>query len=372
MMDRRAFALSLSAAALVAGSASAQQNSAPQISGAARSVWRRSTVVDGNLGPPVGAGTFPQPQTTLDAARNSGVSAVKTSMGGFGSSFEETVAEIAFFQRFVEAHPDHFMQVRSADDFAVAKRARKLGIIFSFESVVALGEELDRIDLFRGLGVRVMQLSYNLPSPFGAGVLSPPDAGLTELGRQAVTRMNEQGVAVDLSHSNGATTSAALEASAKPVLITHAGCAAVHPHPRHKTDEQLRAVAEKGGVVGIYDLFYLAPPPRQPNLDDYIAHMTHALNVCGEDHVGIGSDTSFNAFELSDEDREAWLAETARRHAAGVAAPEEDGRLPYTEGLNRADRALVIADALIRRGYSSRAVEKVLGANFIRAFRDIW
>ncbi len=107
-------------------------------------------------------------------------------------------------------------------------------------------------------------------------------------------------------------------------------------------------------------------------MDDYIAHMAHALNVCGEDHVGIGSDTYFGTVEFSDEDRAAWNAETERRIAAGVAAPEEDGRLPYTVGLNRADRGLVIADALLDRGYSARAVEKVLGANFIRAFADTW
>lgn len=368
MMHRRAFTLALGAAALAAP-ALAQQTA---ISSRARAVWRRAVVVDANLGLPLGSDTFPQPQTTLDTARASGVSAVKTSMGGFNAPFDETVAEIAFYQRLIEAHPDHFMQVRTAADFAVAKRTNKLGIIFSFESVAALEDKLDRIDLFRGLGVRVMQLSYNLPSLFGAGVLSPPDSGLTELGRQAVTRMNEQGVAVDLSHSNPLTTSAAIEASAKPVLITHAGCSAVHPHPRNKTDDQLRAVAEKGGVVGIYDLFYLAPAGRQPNVDDYIAHMAHALNVCGEDHVGIGSDTVFAAFELSEEDRAGWLAETERRRASGVGAPEEDGRLPYTEGLNRPDRTLVIADALLRRGYSARAVEKVLGANFIRAFGDIW
>ena len=100
--------------------------------------------------------------------------------------------------------------------------------------------------------------------------------------------------------------------------------------------------------------------------------MAHALNLCGEDHVGIGSDASFTTMELSEVDRAAWLAETERRHAAGVAAPEEDGRLPYTEGLNRPDRALVIADGLMKRGYSARIAEKVLGANFARAFAAIW
>ena len=351
------------------GGAAAQSG---EIASRARALWRRAVVLDANLAPPLAADTFPQPRSALDLARNSGVSAIKTSIGGFNAPFEEALAEIAFYQRLIEAHPDYFAQVRAAADIEEAKRARKLGIIFSFESAACLEDKLDRIDLFRNLGVRVMQLSYNLPSPFGAGVMSPPDATLTDLGREAVARMNAQGVALDLSHANAATTSAALEASSKPVLITHAGCSAVHPHPRNKSDGQLRAIAEKGGVVGIYDLFYLAPAGRQPNVEHYIAHMVHALDVCGEDHVGIGSDTSFEAFELNEEERAAWAAETARRHATGVAAPEEDGRLPYTEGLNRPDRALVIADALLRRGYRERAVEKVLGANFMRVFAELW
>jgi len=219
--------------------------------------------------------------------------------------------------------------------------------------------------------VRVMQLAYNTPSPFGAGVLSPPDASLTELGREAIARMNEVGVAVDLSHANSATAAAAMEASAKPVLMTHGGCTAIHPHPRNKTDAELRALADKGGVFGIYDLFYLTPSPRQPTVDDYMAHMTHALDVCGEEHVGIGSDSSFDSIDLSPEGRAQWDQVLAARRAAGAAAPEED-RMPYTEGLNRADRTLVIADALLRLGYPARVVEKVLGSNFVRVFRDIW
>ena len=369
-MNRRDFTLGAGALALAAATApaSAQDN----FLSAARSVWRRSTIIDGNIYPPVGSDTFPQPPEVLALARSSGVSAVKASIGGYDAPFTDVVAEIAFHHRLIEAHPDVFMQIRTVADIETAKRTRKLGIILSFESVAALETDIDRIDLFRNFGVRVMQLSYNLPSPFGAGVLSPEDSGLTDLGREAVARMNAVGVAVDLSHSNALTTRGAIEASTKPVLVTHTGCAAVHAHPRHKSDEQLRAVAEKGGVVGIYTLFYLAPSPRQPNLDDFMAHMTHALNVCGEDHVGFGSDTAFDRFDESEESRAQWRAETERRIAAGVAAPGEDGRLPMTEGLNRADRALVIADGLMRRGYSARAVEKVLGGNFLRAFGEIW
>lgn len=141
-MDRREFALGAGALALssaLIGAAAAQS----EPSARARAVWRRSVVLDCNLGPPLGADTFPQPQDALDAARNSGVSAIKTSIGGFNASFEDTFGELAFFQRLIEAHPDYFMQIRVAADIAAAKRERKLGIIFSFESAACLEDKID-------------------------------------------------------------------------------------------------------------------------------------------------------------------------------------------------------------------------------------
>jgi Zn-dependent dipeptidase, microsomal dipeptidase homolog len=380
-MNRRDFTFDtasvLALVALGVGNARAAESEAT-IGRAARALHRRAIVLDANLAPPAWynfapPGWDPEQVTaeTVKTVHESGLATIKLTLGGFNAPFEETLAEIAAVQRLIEARPDVFTQIRRVEEIEAAKAARKLGIIFSFESAAALADKLDRINLFRALGVRVMQLSYNMPSPFGAGVLSPPDAGLTELGRQAIARMNELGVAVDLSHANSATAVAAMKASAKPVLMTHGGCAAVHQHPRNKTDADLRALAEKGGVFGIYDLFYLAPSPRQPNLDDYIGHMTHALDVCGEDHVGIGSDAAFGTLDISPGARANWDKVLEARKASGMAAPEED-RMPYTEGLNRADRTLVIADALLRHGYSERVTEKVLGANFVRAFREIW
>lgn len=369
-MNRREFVIGIGAATAMLALKPSFAGSLDEFSAQARALHRRALVLDCNCGPPNFDGLVAPPEVVAQI-RAAGVTAVKTTMGGFNASFEDTVAEISAYQAAVEANPHVFMQIREADDFAACKRDGRFGIVFSFESATCLGDKLDNIDLFRGLGVRVMQLSYNLPSPFGAGVLSPPGSGLTELGRQAVERMNKLGVALDLSHANPATTTAAMAASKKPVLMTHGGCSAIHPHPRNKSDEQLRALADKGGVFGIYDLFYLAPSPRQPNLDDYMAHMAHALKVCGEDHVGIGSDAGFGAFPTTPESLAEWDKEQQRRNATGVAAPEED-RYPYTEGLNRADRTLVIADALLRRGYSERVAEKVLGANFVRAFREIW
>src|SRR6185312_4196510 len=183
--------------------------------------------------------------------------------------------------------------------------------------------------------------------------------------------MNEVGVAVDISHASPPSYADTLAASTKPVLVTHTGCMAVHKHPRNKTDAQLRAAADKGGVIGIFDLPYLAASPKQPTLDDYMAHMTHALKVCGEDHVGIGSDSSLAPWDTSPEAEKRFQESLAYRKKTGVAAPEEDRPL-YVIGLNTNRRTEVIADALLKRGYSERVAEKVLGANFIGTLGRIW
>ncbi|MBV8495839.1 MAG: membrane dipeptidase, partial [Gammaproteobacteria bacterium] len=208
-------------------------------------------------------------------------------------------------------------------------------------------------------------------SPFAAGVMEPDGGGLTALGRDAVREMNRLGIALDLSHANAATTSDALALSVKPPLMTHAGCAALHAHPRNKSDEQLRALAARGGVVGIYDLPYLSASPHQPTVDDYLAHLEHALAVAGEDHVGIGSDVGIVPFDTSPKGMAEFAAVTAQRRAAGLAAPEED-RPTYVEGLNVPNRIELITDQLLRRGHSAATVEKVIGGNFQRVLTDIW
>jgi membrane dipeptidase len=307
----------------------------------------------------------------LDFSRNSGVTAVKLSMGGLNSNFEDTVGEIAFIQRVFEEHPDVFMQIRTVGDFARAKAEKKLGILASFESVEMFEGKVERISIFRNLGVRIAQLSYNKPSLWASGVMTEPPTGLTELGRKAVAEMNKAGMAVDISHASPPSYADVLAISTKPVVVTHTGCSAVHKHPRNKTDAQLRAAANKGAVVGIYDLPYLTPSPKQPTVDDYMHHMTHALKVCGEDHVGVGSDTGLTPWDLSPEGLEEFRKMTEERRRLGVAAPGED-RPMYVIGMNHSRRMETIADALLKRGYPARVAEKVMGANFVRVLGEIW
>jgi membrane dipeptidase len=172
-----------------------------------------------------------------------------------------------------------------------------------------------------------------------------------------------------LSHSNTRTTAEGIAASTKPPLITHAGCRAVFIHSRNKEDRELKALADKGGVVGIYMLPYITESPKQPMLDDYMKHLEHALKVCGEDHVGVGSDVPF--FRVGDSDLEEMKKAAEKRKADGIAAPGED-RPTYIPDLNTPRKMELIAGALLRRGHNSAVVEKILGNNFKRVFGEIW
>ncbi len=371
-MKRREFTALLGGltAAAAIGTPVRAEDARPGVSAAARALYAQALILDCNCAPPLPE-HLPMPQAGLDLVRASGINVVKLSLGGINSDFAHTVAEIAMVQQLIEIHPGYFTQVRVAADMARAKREGRLGIILSFESAEMLGGQLGSLEVFRNLGVRVMQLSYNRRSPFAAGVMEPDAGGLTPLGRDAVREMNRLGIAIDLSHANPATTAEVLTLSVQPPVMTHAACAAVHAHPRTKTDEQLRALADRGGVVGIFDLPYLSASPHQPTVEDYMRHLEHALRVAGEDHVGIGSDVGIEPFDTSPAGLAAAARDAAQRRAAGLAAPEED-RPPYVVGLNVPWRIEIIADRLLSGGYPATVTEKIVGGNFARVFAQIW
>ncbi len=343
----------------------------PKVSAAAAKLYRDSFVFDCNALASIGDLLDDSDQGHVTKViRESGVTALKSGLGGrLGGTFEEAVTDIAAAEQLMEKRADLFLNIRTHGDFERARKERKLGVIYSFEDVEMLEGKIERIELFRQLGVRVMQLNYNRRTLFGVGCLDGETDGLTELGRKAVAKMNEIGVALDLSHSNTQTTADGIAASTKPVLITHAGCRAVYMHPRNKEDRELKALADKGGVIGIYMLPYLTAPPKQPMLADYMQHLEHALKICGEDHVGIGSDVNF--FPVGESDLEEMKKVAEKRKADGIGAPGED-RPTYIPDLNTPRKMELIADALLKRGYKSGVVEKVIGLNFKRVFGEIW
>ncbi|WP_427963750.1 dipeptidase [Altererythrobacter sp.] len=330
----------------------------------------RSIAINGNMLP-----AFNEDPSAPDFQQevlSTGLTAVRYSLAGAEPSFEGAIDHIGWVNKQIAAHGEVYLHVRSTEDIRKAKELGRIGIIYAFEDATMFDGRLDRIELFCEMGVRSMQLSYNGQSPFASGVMVPDrDAGLTEKGRHAVILMNALGVTVDASHSNDRSTLDIVEQSDRPIMISHAGCGAVFDHPRNRSDAALRAVAEAGGVVGIYELAYLTPGLEQQTLDVYMRHLTHAIDVCGEDHVGIGSDALLLEFDTGPESMKQWNDSIAERKKAGVNAPGE-GPPPFVVELNGPQRMRLIAGALLDRGYSERAVEKILGANFLRVFEETW
>nr|WP_277923761.1 membrane dipeptidase [Sphingomonas sp. TREG-RG-20F-R18-01] len=332
--------------------------------------YRTAVVIDGNLVLSTLNGDALVDAATISRVRKSGLTALKQTLGGAGG-YADATKDIADMERSIASNAQLFSHVLTVSDIASAKRSGHVGVIFSFESADMHEGRPERVDYFRSRGVLVMGLSYNVQSAFGSGVMVKNGTGLTRAGHEAVGRMNKAGVTVDLSHSDEPSSFDALGIATRPALITHAGCAAVHAHPRNKSDRLLRAVADGGGTIGIYDLSYLGNYPANPTLDIYMRHLTHALAVCGEDHVGIGSDTDLLATDTSPANVAEWDKGEAERKAAGTMAPEE-GPLPYVVGLNGPSRWRTIDAKLAKSGYPARVRDKVLGTNFERVFRETW
>lgn len=303
-------------------------------------------------------------------AVQSGITAVNLTVSGGG--YPDTVENIARWMDRIERYPSAFRQVRTVDDLLAAKAAGQLGIAFGFQDTTPFEGRLRPIETFRNLGVKVTQLTYNVRNLVGDGCLESANGGLTRFGHQVVERMNELGMLVDLSHCGQKTTADGIAASRVPASITHSGCNEVARHPRSKFDAELRAMADGGGVVGIYLMPFLTPG-RVPLRDDVLDHIEHAVNVCGEDHVGIGSDLSTTPIDGSEEYWSRHREFVAGRIERGVAAPNEDPDILFTvEDLNSHRRMDLIADGLADRGHSDARIEKIIGGNWVRLFREIW
>ena len=311
----------------------------------------------------------------LRDAHASGTTAVNVTIGfvaGPEEPFQKTVADVAQWQRLIEANAADLVLIRSAADIARAKAQKKVGVILGFQNAAMMGDEPARVDIFADLGVRVIQLTYNLPNQLGDGSIAPQGRGLTEFGRKVVDRLNARRVMVDLSHSGRQICLDAARYSKQPISINHTGCRALTDLPRNKTDEELKLVADKGGFVGIYFMPFLNLSGHA-RAADVVAHIEHALNVCGEDHVGLGTDGGTTPID----DLEAYKVALAKEHddrvAKGIAAPGERADThPFVDDLRGPDQFRKLYGLLAARGHKPARIEKIQGGNFVRYARDVW
>ncbi len=342
--------------------------------------YDRAYVIDmlATAGPFNVPGWLDEPLTPrmVENARRSGITAVNSTVSALGgdaaATFEATMRNIAAWHHEFDAHPGVFMPVRTVADVRAAKAQRKVGVIFGFQDTTPYWDRIERVEQFHRLGVRIVQLTYNGANLVGDGCLVPDDRGLKPYGREVLSKLNELGSLVDVSHVGWETTRQAIEASKVPVAATHSGAAAVTRVPRNKPDDILKKLADTGGVVGVFMMPFLRDG-GQPAAADFMRHLEHCINVCGEDHVGVGSDLSITPLELTPAFRAVHAKFVETRRAAGISAPGEDESVfNYVPDFNSPRRMELVADAMARAGHSSSRIEKVIGGNWMRLVGNVW
>jgi membrane dipeptidase len=257
---------------------------------------------------------------------------------------------MAGWNRLIAGHPETLLRIDGAGDLERVKAEDRIGLLLGFQNANHFRTPAD-VAGFHALGQRVSQLTYNERNRIGSGCTDPQGAGLSQFGATIVAAMNGAGMAIDISHCCERTSLDALDASTRPVLITHSNCRALVHHPRCKSDAVIRAMAAKGGVIGISVLPMMVSAGRTATFDDVLDHFDHAARLVGVEHVGLGSDTDLDAIDPR-----------TRRVRSGYGV----------RGLRHEYRVFEIAEGLLRRGYSSDDVAGILGGNFQRALTRIW
>jgi len=255
--------------------------------------YARAMVIDALGGPggfdPSEPDDAPLSPKSIADVRASGVTAVNVTVNAVGNGldrFAKTVAAIAGVEHELNAHPDVFLKILSAKDIAAAKSSNRMGLIFGFQDTSMLEGDLTRLAMFYDLGVRISQPTYNRRNLMGDGCLETSDGGLSKLGHEFIAEMNRLHMLLDLSHAAPRTISEGIAASSAPMAITHTGCRALVDVPRNTPDSSLKALADRGGVAGIYFMPFLRAS-GQPHAEDVIRHLEHAVNVAAKTTWGL-------------------------------------------------------------------------------------
>ena len=267
------------------------------------------------------------------------------------------------------AHQDYIRKIERVQDIKDAHESGRMGIVFGLEAATMIENEVDRLDILYGFGVRQIGIAYSEANGLGSGLKERHDGGLTYFGERAVQRMNKLGFAIDISHSGDRTSVDVIEASTKPIFMTHCGSREVWPTNRMKPDAIIKAMAERGGVIGLEAAPHTTLSEAHPehSLESVMDHFTHLVDVVGIDHVAFGPDTLFgDHVGLHD----AFAANLSIGQAHGHVDYEKQ---EYVDGLeNPAECFFNIVGWLVKHGYSDDEISAVTGGNILRVLEEVW
>lgn len=333
----------------------------------AERIHREAIVIDATC--PLAA--VDQTNLYINKWKEGGVTVIAPTIS-FERPMSETIKEIAEWIQKLHRDSDLLLQIMSVSDIYKAKKENKVGILFAFQDTVPLNDDLNMVEFYQKLGLRIIQLCYNRKNSVGDGCSERVDSGLTNFGEKVIEEMNRCGIVVDLSHTGYRTTMEAIEVSRKPVIFSHSNVKAIHDSERNLSDDQIKAVALKRGVIGMNGFpAFVAKNPR-PHLTDLLNHVDYIARLVGTDYISIGMDYFQGmAGVASDEEVKVGYEGLIK---AGIWDPKVYPAPPwhYPEGVEMPDKMSNLTAALLSRGYSEEDVKRILGENLIRVFKEVW
>jgi membrane dipeptidase len=275
------------------------------------------------------------------------------------------------------AHQDFLIRAEKVEDIYRAHDEGKIALIPSIEGAAMIENELDRIEILYGFGIRVLGITYSESNSLGTGLKEQQDGGLTSFGRQAVERMNKVGMAIDCAHASDKTTLDTIAASQKPIFLTHTGARGLWDSKRLATDQAIKACADKGGVIGIEAAPHTTLSPKNPrhSIESFMDHFEYVKDLVGEEHVAFGPDTLYgdhvglhNAFAES-----LSIGQTQQSQSGGQDKKPQFEKVEYVKGIeNPTEGSHNILRWLVKNGYSDETIAKVMGQNILRVLKDVW
>lgn len=313
-----------------------------------------------------GLGALGQSRENVIKLLEVGYDAINWTVSAHNETLEQALQKMAIFYWFRDAAADLVRIVESADDLGDAYSG-KLRIIIGFQGAEPMQQNFHHVSIFHALGVRLVQLTYNEQNRLGYGCLEPDDRGLSHYGIQVVRELNRLGMVVDISHAGYKTSLDTVATSSDPVISSHANPRALRDNPRNITDEQMKAIAERGGVIGIASFadFVGDTSLGQPTIEQYVDHISYAVDLVGIDHVGIGTD----AMDARGSAGIWWNANTKRKYPEQCGAMDE--KMHGIEGFESWFDFPYLTDRLLNRGFSDDDTRKIIGGNFLRVVRSI-
>jgi len=284
----------------------------------------------------------------------------------------DTIRRVGNWIAKIRKNKDKMLQVTSVEDIFRAKKENKLGIIFHFQGSTPFETDVNNVEIFHRLGLRMVQLTYNIKDFVGTGCAERADSGLSAFGLKVVAELNRLGIVVDCAHTGYKTTMDAIEASKKPVIISHGNPRAVCDSKRNYPDDIIKAIAKKGGVIGLNGYPDFVSKKQQSSLDELIDHAEYVVKLVGIDHLSVGIDYFWAQEGVSTlEEATGFYNEHVK---AGVwdASVYNPPPLKYPKGIEMPEKIGNLTLALVKRGFSEEDVKKIMGLNIIRVFKEVW